>query len=119
MVVMILWGVAGCALIQGNKCTVPETVPVRFAYENREAAAVSVTGDFNGWSPTADRMKRHGSRWSVTLCLAPGRYRYQFVIDQGPWIPDPQALLSERSGFGSNKSGLVVEEVVTPEPGGA
>jgi len=119
MVLLILCAVTGSVFAQENRCSAPETVPVRFTYENREATAVSVAGDFNGWSPTADSMELRGSRWSITLCLSPGRFRYQFVVDQQHWIPDPKALLWEQSGFGTRNSVLVIERIVTSKPGAA
>jgi hypothetical protein len=49
---------------------------------------VSLSGDFNGWSPEATHMKRHDDgHWETTIELAPGRYEYKFVRD-GEWMPD-------------------------------
>jgi len=119
MVLLIVCAVTGSVFAQENSCSAPETVPIRFTYENREAKAVSVAGDFNDWSPTTDSMEPRGSGWSITLCLPPGRYRYQFVVDQQRWIPDPKALLWEQSGFGTRNSVLVIDRIVTPRPGAA
>ncbi len=49
---------------------------------------VSLSGDFNGWSPEATPMKQYDDgRWETTVELAPGRYEYKFVRD-GEWMPD-------------------------------
>ncbi len=49
---------------------------------------VSLSGDFNGWSPDATPMKRYDDgHWETTVELAPGRYEYKFVRD-GVWMPD-------------------------------
>ena len=49
---------------------------------------VSLSGDFNGWSPDATPMKRcDDGHWETTVELAPGRYEYKFVRD-GEWMPD-------------------------------
>ena len=52
------------------------------------AKRVSLSGDFNGWSPDATPMKRYDDgHWETTVDLAPGRYEYKFVRD-GEWIPN-------------------------------
>ena len=76
---------------QAPKPTAIKTVSVIFALLEPDAKLVSLCGDFNGWSPHATPMKRHGDgHWETTVALAPGRYQYKFVVD-GYWMPDPQA----------------------------
>jgi hypothetical protein len=66
-------------------------VKVTFALLEPKAERVSVSGDFNGWSPETSPMQRHaGGHWETTLDLEPGRYQYKFIVD-GQWIPDPLA----------------------------
>ena len=66
-------------------------VEVAFALLDLGATRVSLSGDFNGWSPDAAPMKREDAgHWETTVELAPGRYEYKFVVD-GQWIPDPLA----------------------------
>jgi 1,4-alpha-glucan branching enzyme len=49
---------------------------VRFAFHNPDAKRVSLSGEFNGWSPTATPMKRHNDGiWETTVALAPGCYQ--------------------------------------------
>lgn len=42
-----------------------------------------VTGDFNGWSPTRDRMfyDERTKAWLTTINIPPGRYLYRIIID--------------------------------------
>jgi hypothetical protein len=52
------------------------------------AKRVSLSGDFNGWSPDATPLKRYDDgHWETTVELTPGRYEYKFVRD-GEWMPD-------------------------------
>jgi hypothetical protein len=68
-----------------------QTVKVTFVLLDLGAKQVSLSGDFNGWSPNAMPMRRDSSgHWETTVALAPGRHQYKFVAD-GEWIPDPLA----------------------------
>jgi hypothetical protein len=63
-------------------------VKVTFLLPICDAKRVSLSGDFNGWSPDATPMTRYDDgHWEATVDLAPGRYEYKFVRD-GEWIPD-------------------------------
>ena len=73
------------------------------------AETVCLSGDFNDWSPDSGCLKKQGDRWKVEITLAPGRYRYGFLLDGKEWVPDPGALLNEEDGFGKKNSVLVVE----------
>jgi hypothetical protein len=74
------------------KPTAPQSVKVNFVLLEPSAKQVALCGDFNAWSPHATPMKRHeNGHWKTTVDLAPGRYQYKFVVDDGHWIPDPQA----------------------------
>ena len=67
---------------------VPPSVRVAFVLPLCDAKRVSLSGDFNGWSPDATPMKRYDDgHWETTVELAPGRYEYKFVRD-GEWMPD-------------------------------
>jgi len=66
----------------------PPRVKVTFVLPICDARSVSLSGEFNGWSPDATPMKRHDDgHWETTVDLVPGRYEYKFVRD-GEWIPD-------------------------------
>jgi hypothetical protein len=62
-----------------------------------DAKAVTVVGDFNDWSATATPLVRADGDgvWWVTVPLAPGRYRYAFVVDGTVWQRDPEATTLE------------------------
>lgn len=65
---------------------------------------VSLSGDFNGWSPNATPMKQYDDgHWETTLDLAPGRYEYKFVRD-GEWMPDLLARENVLNRYGTLNS---------------
>lgn len=69
----------------------PPRVKVSFVLLDLGAEQVSLSGDFNGWSPNATPMKRdEAGHWETTVDLVPGRYQYKFLVD-GEWVPDPLA----------------------------
>lgn len=74
-----------------------------------EASAVSVVGDFNDWSMSATPLERAPGDgvWYVTVPLAPGRYRYAFVVNGAIWRSDPEAPAAEDE-FGRANSVLTV-----------
>ncbi|MCU0619520.1 MAG: glycogen-binding domain-containing protein, partial [Gemmatimonadaceae bacterium] len=47
-------------------------------------------------------------RWSVVLQLAPGRYRYAFLVDGATWRADPAQELVRDADFGVPTSEVVV-----------
>lgn len=54
---------------------------VEFRIAAPKAKAVSLMGDFNGWSAPGLPLARTGSRWEVAVPLPAGSYRYVFVVD--------------------------------------
>lgn len=95
----------------------PELTPdgVLFSVEAPNAAQVQVAGDFNDWRPASGEMEPAGRMWKRTLKLAPGRYRYRYVID-GQWCRDARNPLVEPSPFGGDDSLLVLEEPQALQP---
>jgi hypothetical protein len=86
-----------------------DTVFVRFDLAAPGARDVAVAGSFNGWQPEAMRLARGaGGVWSVTVPLAIGEHRYQFVVDGQRWVPDPLAQALVDDGFGGRNSVIVV-----------
>jgi hypothetical protein len=87
----------------------PDTVFVRFDLTAPGAREVAVAGSFNGWRPEATRMVRGaGGVWSVTVPLAIGEHRYQFVVNGRRWVPDPLAQALVDDDFGGRNSVIVV-----------
>lgn len=53
-----------------------------------DARIISLVGDFNGWNPEHDIMKRgNDGIWRLEKRLSAGVYRYKFIVD-GRWVPD-------------------------------
>ncbi len=65
----------------------------RFEVTCPGARQVFLAGDFNTWSPEAQRMKRVKKGQDVFVALVdllPGRYEYKYVVD-GEWWCCPTA----------------------------
>jgi 1,4-alpha-glucan branching enzyme len=95
--------------------TAPAVTPdgVVFSIEAPGAEHVYLAGDFNDWKPDGSEMEAVGRVWKKLLKLAPGRYRYRYVVD-GQWCTDPGNATIEPSPFGGADSVLVLNN---PEPG--
>ena len=103
--------ITGCLPGSVKPRRIPEPngkIAITFVYQGK-ARTVCVCGDFNQWSPRKDCMKREGKTWKLRILLAPGRYRYLFLIDGRRWITDPKAYLNEDDGYGRKNSVLIVE----------
>jgi chromosome partitioning protein len=82
---------------------------VAFTIEAPAAARVQLAGDFNNWALDGSEMEPLGPVWKKVLRLAPGRYRYRYIVD-GRWITDPYNAAVEPSPFGGENSILVLDE---------
>ena len=82
---------------------VPTKDGVLFTLNAPEALRVQLAGDFNSWIPDGSEMEFSNGIWQKMLALAPGRYRYRYVVD-GRWQPDPLNTCVEPSPFGDNDS---------------
>ncbi len=80
-----------------------------FSYFDPDAQEVRVAGDFNGWTPSDQYALRRSDcgKWSLSLHLKAGKYRYKFVVD-GEWRDDPS---NPRREFGSSGQTNPVLEV--------
>jgi chromosome partitioning protein len=87
---------------------------VVFSVEAPDASEVQLAGDFNDWMPELTEMEPAGDIWLKTLRLAPGRYRYRYVVD-GEWRCDPCNAAMQPSPFGGYDSVLVVESMLVPD----
>jgi hypothetical protein len=84
--------------------TALKTVRTVFALFEPNAKQVSLSGDFNAWSPDAAPLKQgEKGQWEITLALPPGRYQYKFVVD-GQWLADSSASENVFNPFGSLNS---------------
>lgn len=87
-----------------------DTRAVQFVVLVPHAASVALLGDFNDWSAAATPMTpaEGAGLWSVTVPLAPGRYRYSFLVDGTRWVPDPEAPKAVEDDFGRTNSVVTV-----------
>ena len=82
----------------------PESVEVVFRFRaDRDASCVTVVGDFNDWSTTANPMFDDGDGFTTVVTLPAGRsYRYLFLVDNESWEKDRHADSYEANPFGSD-----------------
>lgn len=75
-----------------------------------EVRSVAVVGSFNGWEATANPMADPDGDgiWEARVPLAPGLYRYMFLIDGREWRSPEGATLYEDDGFGLKNAVLEV-----------
>jgi 1,4-alpha-glucan branching enzyme len=109
--------------------TLSTKIPVTFSYIDANATSVHLAGDFNNWADNMDGkvtghsdwlLKSDGSgNWTLTAPLAPGKYKFKYVIDGGarwekdarlPVTADDNSLIEVKADGG---------EVVHAAPGGS
>lgn len=93
----------------GGEPSSQELVTVRLELRAPNAEVVSVVGDWNGWDPEANPLSDSDNDgiWVATIEVQPGQdYQYQFLIDQEQWMPDPNAPIRVKDGFGGQNSVL-------------
>jgi pimeloyl-ACP methyl ester carboxylesterase len=94
---------------QNSKPTVTSTRSITFRLKDHpHAKSVALAGSFNNWSTESTPMIRTGADWLVSINLAPGNYRYKFVIDKERWTVDPENSQTESDGEGHINSVLIV-----------
>ncbi len=81
-----------------------------FTFHDDGAGAVSLCGDFNGWSENATpcRLNEFGLWQAAIRCLPAGRYLYKFVVDRERWTEDPSHGFKEDDGHGGFNSVLTI-----------
>jgi hypothetical protein len=69
-----------------------DRTPVQFVFVDKQAASVTLAGDFNDWDRQATPLQRSaGGMWSVVVDLPPGTMTYSFIINGEIWVADPSA----------------------------
>ena len=82
---------------------------VSFVLVAPRARSVAVAGDFDGWDRSQLPMRREASGlWTLSVPLAPGRYRYAFVVDGRQFVADPAAPPASDDDFGQPTSAVTV-----------
>lgn len=104
-VLMVALGSFLAGYVAGGRGVSQQMVRVHLTLEAPQAVQVSVVGDWNGWNPKAQPMKRQDGKWEIVLELERGRaYQYQFLVNGREWIPDPNNLVKVDNGFGGKNS---------------
>lgn len=80
----------------------------RFVLVAPQAASVSLVGDFNDWDPARSPMQTAHGVWATVVPLAPGRYRYAFLVNGVEWRADPAAPRAMDDEFGTPSSVVTV-----------
>ncbi len=80
----------------------------QFVFVAPQAASVSLVGDFNDWDPKRSPMQTAQGVWATVLNLAPGRYRYAFLVNGVEWRADPGAPSAKDDEFGTPSSVVTV-----------
>jgi len=86
--------------------------PVEFHFDpkGQTCAQVALMGDMNNWNPAESPMSVGADgRWSISLMLNPGKYKYRFVID-GVERLDPANRDSMDNNIGGYNSVAYVEQ---------
>jgi chromosome partitioning protein len=80
----------------------PASREVSFNIAAPAAREIYLVGDFNHWKINEDsRLSNLGDgRWEKKLGLAPGRYKYKYIID-GEWTLDARNNDREQNSFGT------------------
>ena len=76
--------------VQATKAGRPAGKAVVFTLHADKGSEVCLAGEFNGWDPSAKKMKykARAGLYEAVVRLKPGTYQYKFVID-GAWSADP------------------------------
>jgi Glycogen recognition site of AMP-activated protein kinase len=81
---------------------------LQFVLVAPQASSVSLVGDFNDWDPARSPMQTAQGVWATALSLAPGRYRYAFLVNGVEWRADPGAPAAKDDEFGTPSSVVTV-----------
>ena len=86
------------------------TVDVAFSLPAETTAErVALCGDFNDWAPEGISLTRAADRsWQATVPLAPGSYRYKYLLDGVTWENGPDADRYEENAYGTLDSVIEV-----------
>jgi len=84
----------------GKYCQVTFSLPAKV-----NAKSAHLLGEFNDWDPTIHPMKLHkDGRYSVSVKLSPGIYRFRYLLDGERWENDWEADSYAPNEYGSEDS---------------
>jgi hypothetical protein len=82
---------------------------VQFAILEPGAKTVAVVGDFNDWKPDSTMLTRGAAGvWTVAVPLEPGRYTYNFLVDDETWKVDPAMPTGPVDEFAGRPSSVLI-----------
>jgi len=94
---------------------------VLFRLRSQDARRVTVVGEFNEWDEDATPLRRRrDGLWKTVVDLAPGEWRYLFVVD-GEWIRDPDNPVVGRDPSAVGETSVIRvdrDEITLPRPYG-
>ena len=73
-----------------------------FSLNAPTAQSVLLAGCFTDWDQHPKPLKQQKDGvWKISVSLAPGTYRYRFLVD-GQWADDPNCTTRESHPFGGD-----------------
>lgn len=85
-------------------------VKITFNVSLPQVKKVYLLGTFNKWGEEPEELKNIGNGlFTLTLKLKPGIYQYVYKLDNNKIIPDPNARLYTKDGFGQTNAILIVK----------
>jgi len=84
------------------------TAAFQFVLVAPRATHVELVGDFNDWDPARSPMRTAQGVWATVVPLAPGRYRYAFLVNGVEWRADPGAPAAKDDEFDTPSSVVTV-----------
>jgi len=91
-----------------NRDATSKADTLQFVLVAPQAASVALVGDFNDWDPARSPMQTAHGVWATVVRLAPGRYRYAFLLNGVEWRADPGAPAAKDDEFGTPSSVVTV-----------
>lgn len=82
--------------------------------DKKQYHSVQVAGSFNDWTPSEGFMLED-NEWRYSVKLSPGKYQYQFVIND-EWLLDPQNPVKESNNIGGYNSVFTVPDPADNAP---
>jgi hypothetical protein len=91
-----------------NRNATSKVDKLQFVLVAPQAASVALVGDFNDWDAARSPMQPAHGVWATVVRLAPGRYRYAFLVNGVEWRADPSAPAAKDDEFGTPSSVVTV-----------
>ena len=88
-------------------CKVTFRIPEELGNASQKA---NVVGEFNGWSLTANPMKRlRNGTFKVTINLEKDReYQFRYLLEKEQWVNDPDADRFVPTPYGDSENSVII-----------